>query len=122
MFDVYMNHNIEKAYHQCLKPEHIVHCGGGSSEDGIFWRTIGDYWVCPNDYKSDKNLMDKYVKQWPEINTETMVIKGGGIPIPKDASKEALAEYKRLLSISRIKYIYRDNAIFVTRELLPKAK
>lgn len=97
----------------------LIHdCGGGSDNNGILWSISGEYYAYPGEDISKLSI--KYSKWWPSVNSETMVVKGGGVFIPdkKVLAPGAMKEYERLMRISKIKYVKYGKQTMVTREFL----
>lgn len=118
-----MNYNpppIIEDYHQPWKTKlQLIHpCGGGTDENGITWVISGEFYAYP--WENIMKLEEKYSLWRPTINEKSMVIKGGGVPIPpgKNVIPNWEELYDHLLTISKIKYIKIENEVFVTREYL----
>lgn len=108
-------------YHKSHELELMHPCGGANDNNGIVWTIRGDFYAYPEE--DIIKLEKKYSRWYPSINSQIMVAKGYGCPIPDKSvlAPGAMKEYKRLLSISRIKYVKSKdfpNQIMVTREYL----
>lgn len=96
-----------------------VCCGGGNDENGMLWIIHGKY----TDEQARKigtdRAMDKYCIWSPEVNEESMVKVGGGVPIPpgKNIDKNAMEKYQWLIDNSEIVYKKIGNNQFVTRRM-----
>lgn len=121
LFISFVSYFLNLSFADSADMQEYACCGGGTDANGMLWVLSGKYKCKYYDKKCAYVSEHTECKFFPEINTSSMVLLGGEISY-KGLRKwpGAMDEYKRLIKISRIKYVNKDNKIYVTRELLTK--